>query len=108
MYDSSTKYFDGLISGHTRHFGDFDGCYNLKATLPHYDDDELNIDEEISGRYCLVDIEYEKLGLPPIKKDERHDLIFDPNDSVWEAMRVCYYYNTNFNSFHYSLHYCCK
>lgn len=89
MYDASTKYPDGLISGHLRHLGDFDGCYNLEAKLAHEVDDDGGISEEISGRYCLVDIEYEKQGLPPVDPEKHLELVFDPNESVWEAIRVC-------------------
>ncbi|XP_043289880.1 nose resistant to fluoxetine protein 6-like [Venturia canescens] len=90
MYDASTKYPDGLINGHTRHFGDFDGCYNLEVKLPaaaSQNGDKFNEEEEISGRYCLVDIKYEKQNLPTLRRDEDLDLEFDPNDSAWEAIR---------------------
>lgn len=94
VFDASTKYPDGLLTGHTRHFGDFDGCYNLKVKLPtgsYGYEESYQEEEEVTGRYCLVDLRYEKQGLPEVSKEEKLDLEFDPNVFAWEAIRVCKY-----------------
>ncbi|CAD6244916.1 GSCOCG00013530001-RA-CDS [Cotesia congregata] len=86
MFDASTKYPDGIITGNTRHFGNFDGCYDLKTSIPRYKFDIETEDEEINGRYCLVKVEYHKMSNFSDRKDP-HTLEFDTNDSVWEAIK---------------------
>ncbi|XP_074114506.1 nose resistant to fluoxetine protein 6-like isoform X2 [Cotesia typhae] len=86
MFDASTKYPDGIITGYTRHFGNFDGCYDLKTSIPRYKFDIETEDEEINGRYCLVKIEYHKMNTFNDRKGS-YTLEFDTNDSVWEAIK---------------------
>ena len=85
MFDASSKYPDGIISGHTRHFGNFDECYRLQASISN-DEEDANL-SEINGRYCLVDLEYQRRNISS-SVPESYSLVFDPNDSAWEAIRV--------------------
>ncbi|XP_011309808.1 nose resistant to fluoxetine protein 6 [Fopius arisanus] len=84
MFDSSVKYPEGIIVGHTRHYGNFDECYELNAKIsrqdPHLEP------EEISGRYCLIKIKYRKINAPP-SRPSPFTLNFDPNESAWEAVK---------------------
>ncbi|XP_012257252.2 nose resistant to fluoxetine protein 6-like [Athalia rosae] len=79
MFDASTKYPDGIIFGHTKHLGNFDECYNLRAKLPP---DE----EEVEGRYCLVRLRYGRKTRTPSGPPETYTLDFDPNRSAWDAI----------------------
>lgn len=85
MFDASTKYPEGIISGHTRSLGNFDQCYRLFTEIPGQEMDEI---EEIYGRHCMVDIELHRHDMPPVNRGP-YELEFDPNDFVWEAIRVC-------------------
>lgn len=86
MFDSSTKYPEGIITGHTRHYGNFDECYRLNAKIPAIADHETNI-EVINGKYCLVKVEYHKPNNSNIRMGP-YTLEFDPNGSVWDAIKV--------------------
>lgn len=81
VFDSSAKQPYGIIDGHTRHLGSFDQCYRIDVRIP----------EHIQGRYCLVDYKYEQRYVSP-NFPEHLDFEFDPNDSIWEAIKV-YIYN---------------
>ncbi|XP_015121190.1 nose resistant to fluoxetine protein 6 [Diachasma alloeum] len=84
MFDSSVKYPEGIIAGHTRHYGNFDECYELNAKIPRQD---AGLEpEEINGRYCLVKIHYKKINSPP-SRTAPFTLNFDPNESAWEAVK---------------------
>ncbi|EFN80982.1 hypothetical protein EAI_12190, partial [Harpegnathos saltator] len=52
VFDSSTKYPEGVFYGHTRHLGNFDECYNLQVHIVEESDNA----HEINGKYCLVNI----------------------------------------------------
>lgn len=80
MFDSSSKYPDGVLYGNTRHLGNFDECYNLQSDMEE-------VENKMAGRYCLVDLEYRR-------KDAisyRSTMDYDPNESFWEAIEVCDY-----------------
>nr|XP_012224985.1 PREDICTED: uncharacterized protein LOC105673729 [Linepithema humile] len=82
MYDASSKYPSGILYGHTRHLGNFDECYNLQVDRKRKD----TLAGKITGKYCLVDLLYEKKHtLMNSKKSVMFD--FDPNESVWEAIK---------------------
>ncbi|KAM0732221.1 Nose resistant to fluoxetine protein 6 [Formica fusca] len=75
MFDSSSKYPDGVLYGNTRHLGNFDECYNLQSDMEE-------VENKMAGRYCLVDLEYRR-------KDAisyRSTMDYDPNESFWEAI----------------------
>lgn len=75
MFDSSSKYPDGVLYGNTRHLGNFDECYNLQSDMGE-------VENKMAGRYCLVDLEYKR-------KDAisyRPTMDYDPNKSFWEAI----------------------
>ncbi|XP_008552670.1 nose resistant to fluoxetine protein 6 [Microplitis demolitor] len=86
MFDSSTKYPDGIITGHTRHYGNFDGCYQLKTSIPKHKFDIEAENEEINGRYCIVKVEYHKINTLD-QRNGPHTLEFDMNGSVWETIK---------------------
>ena len=83
MFDASSKYPDGILNGHTRHLGNFDECYNL-----HVDIERKGTGTDvINGKYCLVDLLYEKKHtLMTSNKLSIYD--FDLNESVWKAIEV--------------------
>lgn len=81
MFDSSSKYPDGVLYGHTKHLGNFDECYNLQV-------DVGKVENKINGRYCLVDLEYKRKDAPTFHKPT---MDYDPNESFWEAIEVYYY-----------------
>ena len=85
MFDASAKYPYAIIDGLTRHLGSFDQCYRINVKLPA---DRDKIQDHIQGRYCLVDFKYQQMER---KKDSKGylDFNYDPNDSVWEAIKVC-------------------
>ncbi|XP_019884639.2 nose resistant to fluoxetine protein 6-like [Camponotus floridanus] len=76
MFDSSSKYPDGVLYGHTRHLGNFDECYNLQI-------DAGEVENKMAGRYCLVDLEYKRKDAP-ISYEPTMD--YNPNESFWEAI----------------------
>lgn len=80
VYDSSAKYPEGFLYGNTRHLGNFDECYNLQVNMLDEDVDE------ITGRYCLVDIEYRRKNISLVTKTPIPE--FDAHDSFWEAVEV--------------------
>ena len=83
VFDASAKYPHGILYGHTRHLGNFDECYNLQVDIERKDTDT----DVINGKYCLVDLLYEKKHtLMTSNKSSMYD--FDPNKSVWEAIEV--------------------
>ncbi|XP_039295304.1 nose resistant to fluoxetine protein 6 isoform X2 [Nilaparvata lugens] len=80
MFDSSTKFPTGILSGSHYDFGNFDECLQVQAQL----DGEL-----ISGKYCLA-----KLAFSPA--DQAHLEIFDKtpsllqysfNESAWQTIK---------------------
>ncbi|XP_072753161.1 nose resistant to fluoxetine protein 6-like [Anoplolepis gracilipes] len=75
MFDSSSKYPDGILYGHTRHLGNFDECYNLQI--------DAGEENDIAGRYCLVDLEYKRKDTPISYK---RTIDYNPNESFWEAI----------------------
>jgi len=86
VFDASSKYPDGILYGNTRHLGNFDECYNLQVETERKDAEK----GKIVGRYCLVDLLFEK-------KEHTHTLMtsntsvlsdFDSNESVWQAIQV--------------------
>lgn len=46
MFDSSSKFPSGVLSGSSYDFGNFDECIEVKVPLEN--------DEEISGKYCMA------------------------------------------------------
>ncbi|XP_024944250.1 nose resistant to fluoxetine protein 6 isoform X2 [Cephus cinctus] len=84
LYDSSSKRFEGIISGNTRHYGNFDQCFNLEAILPvnenHPDSDR------IAGRYCLIDFKFQKTHVMP-HVSKPYVMEFDPNGPAWDAIQ---------------------
>lgn len=85
MFDSSTKYPEGIITGNTRHYGNFDECYQIGTTIDNYSFKQE--DDVIGGKYCLVKVDYYKLNSSN-DRVEPYTLEFDPNASVWEAIKV--------------------
>ncbi|XP_046606179.1 nose resistant to fluoxetine protein 6-like [Neodiprion virginianus] len=85
MFDASTKHPDGVLHGHTKHLGNFDQCYNLRAKLPPDEFSDTEEPDEVEGRYCLVRLRYQRKGVVP-KRPEIFTLDFDPNLSVWNAI----------------------
>ncbi|XP_014480047.1 PREDICTED: uncharacterized protein LOC106747218, partial [Dinoponera quadriceps] len=87
MFDSSTKYPEGILYGHTRHFGNFDECYNLQVNIA---EGNTNI-REINGKYCLVNIEYEKKHATSIhqkvSKSKYHNDTLDKRYSFWKVIK---------------------
>ncbi|XP_034938093.1 nose resistant to fluoxetine protein 6-like [Chelonus insularis] len=84
MFDSSTKYPEGIIAGQTRHLGNFDECYGLKANVPSYSSSsDLDV---IQGKYCLVRVEYKKFTNSD-KSSGPYTLDFDLNSSAWDAIK---------------------
>lgn len=95
MFDASTKYPDGIIYGHTKHLGNFDECYNLRAKL--LPDEENPEYEDIEGRYCLVRFRYQRMDVVPTRP-KFFTLDFDPDFSAWEALDVSDVQNLNSGS----------
>lgn len=84
VFDSSAKYPYGILEGLTRHLGIFDQCHRIHTTIPNNENNE-----EIRGRYCLVDIEYHEKN-ESANVSEYLDIWFDSHGSAWEAIRVIY------------------
>lgn len=83
MFDSSSKYPDGILYGNTRHLGNFDECYDLQVDVTR----ETSGNNNITGRYCLIDLQYKRKNASVIShKSNISD--FDPKSSFWEAVEV--------------------
>ncbi|XP_025162708.1 nose resistant to fluoxetine protein 6-like [Harpegnathos saltator] len=90
MFDSSTKYPEGVFYGHTRHLGNFDECYNLQVHIVEESDNA----HEINGKYCLVNIEYNKKQVTSIPQKlsvsgYTNDILseLNMNNSFWEVLQ---------------------
>ncbi|EZA51981.1 hypothetical protein X777_09296 [Ooceraea biroi] len=85
MFDSSSKYPDGILYGNTRHLGNFDECYNLQVDVR-----ENSGNDKITGRYCLVDLQYQRKNASVSRNIVRKPFIsdFDPKGTFWDAIEV--------------------
>lgn len=90
MLDSSAKYPEGILYGHTRYLGNFDECYNLQVNIA---EENANI-REINGKYCLVNIEYKNKHAtsihPKLSASKYQNNFFNMNDSFWKTIEVLY------------------
>ncbi|KAK0074969.1 hypothetical protein PV325_007579, partial [Microctonus aethiopoides] len=84
MFDSSTKYPEGIMTGHIKHYGNFDECYQIGTTIKDYASEKDA--EVINGKYCLIKVNYYKLNSSNDHVGP-YTLEFDPNASVWEAIK---------------------
>lgn len=93
MFDSSAKYPEGILYGHTRHLGNFDECYNLQVNIA----EESASTREINGKYCLVNIEYNNKHASSINQklsvSNYQNNFLITNDSFWETIKVLYHNN---------------
>lgn len=69
MFDTFTKYLNGIIVRHTKDFGNFDKYYYLHSIISNKK--ENNVTKVIRyyyfySNYCLVNFKYQKKGLPII------------------------------------------
>ncbi|XP_026826874.1 nose resistant to fluoxetine protein 6 [Ooceraea biroi] len=83
MFDSSSKYPDGILYGNTRHLGNFDECYNLQVDVR-----ENSGNDKITGRYCLIDLQYQRKNASVSRNIVRKPFIsdFDPKGTFWDAI----------------------
>ncbi|XP_025154269.1 uncharacterized protein LOC112588454 [Harpegnathos saltator] len=88
MFDSSTKYPDGIFYGHTRHVGNFDECYNMQVNVIEEGADV----HEINGKYCRINITYKKMQTISVqKKSSKSQYIsnsLDMRNSFWKLLEV--------------------
>ncbi|XP_032690165.1 uncharacterized protein LOC116853278 [Odontomachus brunneus] len=96
MFDSSTKYPEGIFYGHTRHLGNFDECYNLQVTTVQ----ENTNTREINGKYCFVNIEYKRehavcqkllFNATPISVSNYQN---ETSNSFWNVIEVYHFHST--------------
>ncbi|KAG8222356.1 hypothetical protein J437_LFUL015952 [Ladona fulva] len=82
VFDSTTKFPEGLIAGNTYQLGSFDECIGVEARLPG----RRATDGRFVGQYCLADVQI----IPPEFDRDFHtyDYIKDPNGSAWEGLKV--------------------
>ncbi|XP_025163801.1 nose resistant to fluoxetine protein 6-like isoform X2 [Harpegnathos saltator] len=86
MFDSSTKYPDGIFYGHTRHLGNFDECYNIQVNITEEGTDV----HEINGKYCLIDIIYKKKQTTSVQQKSSETQYMnnslDITNSFWKVL----------------------
>lgn len=84
MFDSSTKFPNGVLIGSTYDLGNFDECVSVDA--------EIN-EERIQGKYCLATVKFDKTSHIAWEEDQF-------NASAWNRIQVClfiYIYNPFLN-----------
>jgi len=69
--------------------GNFDECYDLQVNVLKENHDK----GEITGRYCLVDLEYKEKNrnasiFQKLIVNWNESLNFDPKSSFWKAIEV--------------------
>ncbi|XP_043465535.1 O-acyltransferase like protein-like [Leptopilina heterotoma] len=83
MFDSSAKVPYGVFNGFTVHLGSFDQCERINAKVVDANSGKI---EEIRSKYCLVDVKFKEKNEPTDFSGD-YKLMFDPQDSAWEAIR---------------------
>lgn len=80
VFDASTKFPSGILSGNTFDFGNYDECIGINVQL----DDDI-----IKGQYCLPKITIEIPDISRIKSTGTEDNFI----STWSKIQVILIYN---------------
>jgi len=78
VFDSSTKFPNGVLVGSTFDLGNFDECVNVDVSLEAHG--------RIQGQYCLASIKFDRGHT--VMEEEEEESAWGFNTSAWHRIQV--------------------
>ncbi|XP_046395708.1 uncharacterized protein LOC124162972 [Ischnura elegans] len=85
MFDASTKFPDGVVSGNSYHMGHFDQCTGIKVDLSNGAAQNM-----LYGQYCLAEINFmEEQEVQQIRNYtlDPYSMKFNPKRTAWDRIK---------------------